>query len=109
MPLNKQALEGCRRALGEERPNALMSLHHLATSLEARGRLEEAEPSFGLAQGAWRCTCEGRRPDTPTGLNFLAAVWRPRSRAEEAEPLLGQALKAAGAPSGRCARTPWSA
>jgi tetratricopeptide (TPR) repeat protein len=41
--LNRRALEGWEKELGEDHPNTLISVNNLASVLQDQGRYEEAE------------------------------------------------------------------
>ena len=77
-------------------------MNNLALVLQARGKLDEAEPLYMPGPGGPAPRRGPEHPDTLTSMNNLAIVLQGRGKLEEAEPLFRKALatNAASSPPG---------
>ena len=70
----------------------LILISGLATSLQAQGRLEEAQPLFLECLDASRRTLGSRHPDSLTAISNYALLLMDRGRLGEAEALMREAV-----------------
>src|SRR4029434_5291427 len=89
--------------LPEDNPNLLDTLHSLAETLEADGKLAESEKMHREALALWRKRGESEYPQALAELGSLAHVLMAQKKLGDAEHLLDEAL------STRLLRTPLSA
>jgi tetratricopeptide (TPR) repeat protein len=92
-PLFRQAMEICRRTLGERHPVYAIFLNNLALLYEATGLYAEAEPLYKQAIEIQRTALGEGHPGYATSLNNLALLYRLTRRYAEAEPLYKQATE----------------
>jgi tetratricopeptide (TPR) repeat protein len=91
-PLWKQAMNICRKVLGDEHPDTATSLNNLALLYKSQGRYAEAELLYLQSMNIRRKVLGDEHPDTATSLNNLALLYKSQGRYAEAEPLCLQAL-----------------
>ncbi|MCT7990299.1 tetratricopeptide repeat protein [Laspinema olomoucense] len=91
-PLWKQAMNICRKVLGDEHPDTATSLNNLALLYKSQGRYREAEPLFLQALNIRRKVLGDEHPDIAGSLNNLAALYDSIRKYAEAELLFVQAL-----------------
>ncbi|KAF5015728.1 hypothetical protein F66182_12838, partial [Fusarium sp. NRRL 66182] len=90
--LNRRALEGCEKELGERHPHTLMSVANLASVLQYQGKYDEAEKLN-------RRALEGRKelgekhPHTLASVSNLALVLQYQGKYDEAEKLNRRTLE----------------
>jgi len=87
------ALELRKRVLGEEHPNTLTSMNHLANLYHSQGRLAEAEPLFLRTLEIQKRVQGEEHKNTLTSMSGLAALYESQGRYAEAEPLMLQTLE----------------
>ena len=92
-PLYLQALELCKRLLGEDHPQVATSFNNLAGLYESQGRYEQAEPLYLQALELRKRLLGEEHPYVATTLNNLAGLYKSQGRYEQAEPLYLQALE----------------
>ncbi len=92
-PLYLQALELCKRLLGDNHPDVATSLNNLALLYESQGRYEEAEPLYLQALELRKRLLGDNHPDVATSLNNLALLYETQGKLEDAERLAQRALK----------------
>ncbi|HTS83450.1 MAG TPA: serine/threonine-protein kinase [Myxococcaceae bacterium] len=91
-PLLGKALETRRNVLGEESPDTLVSMTHLAALEEAEGRLADAEKLERTAVDRGRQVLGPDHPTTLTAMKVLAVLDARQGRYPEAEKLTREAL-----------------
>jgi tetratricopeptide (TPR) repeat protein len=85
--MNRRALEGFSRVLGEEHPNTLASINNLASTFWNQGRWKEAE-ELGVQVVETRKRVQGEEhPDTLASISNLALAFLNQGRWKEAEEL----------------------
>jgi len=91
-PLAREALEGFRRAAGEEDPSTLAALNNLALLLNSMGDAEQAERLYRQALDAQRRVLGEAHPDTISSKGNLAQLLLDRGSYDEAAPLVEEVL-----------------
>jgi serine/threonine protein kinase/tetratricopeptide (TPR) repeat protein len=95
-----QALQVQRRALGEDDPQTLMTMHHLGRSLFWSNQYDEAAPILSRTlELRQRVLGDGNR-DTLITMFLTGGCYAAQGRYEEAEQLIRQAQDALRGPSG---------
>jgi serine/threonine protein kinase len=89
----RESLELRRRALGDDDPLTIASMHNTAFKLQQRGRLEDAEALFREAYQRRRRVLGDDHEDTWTSMSMLGSLLRLRGKLDEAEPLLRDSLE----------------
>ena len=91
-PLNREALGGCRRELGNAHRDTLDCIFNLANSLHEQGKYDEAEKLYREALDGFRRELGNAHPDTLTSINNLAVLLRKQAQIKlaEAERLTGK-------------------
>ena len=92
-PLLEKALEGRRRALGEDHPSTCISDDNLADLYWRKGDYGRAEPMLEKALEGRRRALGEDDPSTLTSLNNLAGLYYAKGDYGRAEPLLEKALE----------------
>jgi hypothetical protein len=82
--MNRQALEGYKKALGPEDPNTLNSKANLASTFWNQGRWKEAEGLDVQVMETRKRVLGEEHPSTLNSMANLASTWRSQSRNEEA-------------------------
>jgi Flp pilus assembly protein TadD len=72
--LHEQALAGCRRVLGDDHPNTLISMNNLAMTRYALGDLDGAHELLEQAVAGYRRVLGDDHPTTLNSVNNLAAI-----------------------------------
>jgi hypothetical protein len=90
--MNRRALAGREKELGENHPDTLTSVGNLALVLQYRGKYEEAEVMNRRALAGRAQELGENHPDTLTSVNNLAVVLQDREKYEEAEVMNRRAL-----------------
>jgi Flp pilus assembly protein TadD len=80
-------VQGQEEALGAKHPSTLIYVNNLAQLLQARGKLDEAEPLFLRALQGKEEALGAKHPHTLTSVNNLAFLLKARGKLDEAEPL----------------------
>lgn len=93
-PLHREALEACRRFLGNEHPNTLASISNIALFLNEFGKSAEAEPLYREALEAERRILGSDHPNTLNSISNMAFFLDNQGESAEAEPLYREALEA---------------
>jgi tetratricopeptide (TPR) repeat protein len=88
----RRALEIARQHFGHDHPNTSAALNNLALSLQATGRLPEAEPLMREALALDEARLGPDHPDVANRLSNLAQLLQDTGRYSEAEPLMRRAL-----------------
>jgi len=91
-PLLTRALETRRRVLGDDHPDTLSSMTHLAALEEAEGLFEEAEKLEGMVVERGRAVLGRDHPATLSAMKVLAVLYARQGRYPEAEKLTREAL-----------------
>ncbi|MEU7907677.1 tetratricopeptide repeat protein [Actinoplanes sp. NPDC049118] len=87
-----QALDGCRRLLGERHSDTLTAMSNLARTLHDRGELEQARRLHGQALAARREVLGDLHPDTLTSVCNMARVLHDQGDLDQAGRLHEEAL-----------------
>ena len=74
-PLYRQALEICKKVLGENHPDYATSLNNLAVLYHSQGDYARAEPLFRQALEIRKKALGENHPDYATSLNNLASLY----------------------------------
>ena len=82
--LHRRTLEARERTLGAEHPSTLVSVHNLATCLQARGQLKDAEALYRRALEAQERILGAEHPDTLRSGNNLANCLRAMGQLKDA-------------------------
>jgi len=82
-PLLREALEGCRRTLGEEHSDTLSSINSMGMLRMAQGKLGEAEPLLREALEGHRRTLGAEHPKTLDVKKNLEALLAAREAAAD--------------------------
>jgi tetratricopeptide (TPR) repeat protein len=90
-PLLEQALEICRRVLGQEHPNTVQGLNNLGALLRAMGDYTAARPYCEQALEICRRVIGQAHPDTATSLNNLGALLQAMGNYTAAQPYYEEA------------------
>ena len=69
--MHEEALQVCRKTLGDRHPSTLVSLHNMGLLLQDMNKLEEARPLLEEDLQACRETLGCRHPSTLTSINNL--------------------------------------
>ncbi|XRB10325.1 EF-hand domain-containing protein [Pseudoscourfieldia marina] len=91
-PLYREALDGCRRVLGDAHPQTLASISGLAILLSDQGKYAKAEPLYREALDGCRRELGDTHPRTLGSINNLAGLLSDQRKYADAEPLLREAL-----------------
>jgi tetratricopeptide (TPR) repeat protein len=91
--MNRQALEGRKKALGKEHPFTLASIDSLAVVLRSQGKYEQAEEMSRQAVEGRERALGKEHSDTLTSVNNLAVVLQKRGKDEQAEEMNRRVLK----------------
>ena len=91
-PNYQQALEICRKVLGEEHPDTASSLNNLGALLDSMGDYEGARPYYEKALEIKRKVLGEEHPDTALSLNNLAILHYYEERFRIAFDLMHRAL-----------------
>ena len=92
-PLLEEALAIRRRLWGDDHPEIVTSLDHLASLYHDQGDYGRAEPLFLRALEIRRAELGENHPHVAASLNNLAFLYRARGDVERAEPLFRRALE----------------
>jgi tetratricopeptide (TPR) repeat protein len=82
--INRRALDGREKVLGEKHPDTLQSLSSLAFVLLNQGRYEEMEAMNRRALGGREKVLGEEHPDTVKSFNNLASALQRQGKCEEA-------------------------
>ena len=82
-PLCREALDGCRRTLGDSHPNTLTSIGNLAALLLEQGKLAEAGPLFRESLDGHRRVLGDAHPNTRSAERRLALFEMARDAARK--------------------------
>ncbi|PPR06941.1 hypothetical protein CVT26_004129 [Gymnopilus dilepis] len=82
-----KALEKCRRDLGPDHPNTLVSMTNLVSTIRHQGRFEEAEKLGVEVLNNCQRVLGMNHPDTLTSMTHLASIFWNQGRFDEAEKL----------------------
>jgi hypothetical protein len=93
-PLNLEALDARRRALGDSHPDTLTAINSMGLLLQAEGRFGKAEPLFREALSRGLSTLGGEHINTLQSMNNLATLLQAQGKSGEAEPMHRKALSA---------------
>lgn len=85
--VNQRIVKVRKRVLGEEHPDTLRSIHHLAETYYKQGWWKEAELLQVLVMKARKRLLGEEHPDTLKSIRNLAATYRNQGRREKAEAL----------------------
>jgi tetratricopeptide (TPR) repeat protein len=91
--LNRRALEGCEKELGEQHPYTLTSVSNLALVLRNQGKYDEAEKLNRRALEGSEKELGEQHPYTLTSVSNLALVLQDQGKYDEAEKLNRRALE----------------
>jgi CHAT domain-containing protein/tetratricopeptide (TPR) repeat protein len=91
-PLEQEALDIRRKALGEDHPDTAESYSNLAANLDAQGKYAEAQPLCQQALDIRRKALGEDHPHTGSSYNNLAYNLKTQGRYGEAQPLYRKAL-----------------
>ena len=80
--LLREALEGNRRAFGDEHQDTLVSIANLARLLQAQGEIDEAELLFGRALEGLRRTLGDEHPYTLKTKRFLEVILEEKEKSK---------------------------
>jgi tetratricopeptide (TPR) repeat protein len=94
-PLFRKVLEVRTRVLGEENPDTLSSMSHLADAYRGQGRTSDAERLFLKMLAINRGVLGDDTPDTLSAKNDLGLLYLGQGRYTEAERLLAEVVKVA--------------
>ena len=92
----RRALEGRRRALGEDDPATLTSMTYLAKALRRQQKFDAAEPLLADALARCRRTLGTDDWRTCAAMHAMALLLRERGNLDEAEPILREAVEVSG-------------
>ncbi|KAH8671817.1 TPR domain protein [Tricladium varicosporioides] len=90
--MDRRALEGREKALGEDHPDTLTSVSNLALVLQDQGKYEQAEELSRRALGGWEKALGEDHSNTLTSVDNLASVLQKEGKYEQAEELNRRAL-----------------
>jgi tetratricopeptide (TPR) repeat protein len=90
--MNRQALEGYKKARGVEHSDTLASMANLASVLRNQGKYEEAGVMNRRALDGYEKVLGKEHPDTLMSVEIVASVLRDRGKYEEAEAMNRRAL-----------------
>jgi tetratricopeptide (TPR) repeat protein len=90
----KPALEGRRRALGEQHRDTLASMNGLGLLYSIEGRYAEAEPLLTFASETAGRVLGDDNPDTQSCLNNLAELYRRENKLKQSEAAYQHLLEA---------------
>ncbi|KAN0110923.1 hypothetical protein V8E51_007310 [Hyaloscypha variabilis] len=90
--MNRQALAGREKALGQEHPNTLTSVSNLALVLQCQGKYELAEEMNRRALAGREKVLGLEHPDTLTSVSNLAIILQCQGKYELAEEMNRRAL-----------------
>jgi len=91
--MNRRALEGREKALGEEHPDTLSSVSNLALVLSRQGKNEQAEEMNRRALERREKALGKEHPDMLTSVSNLAGVLSRQGKYEQAEGMSRRALE----------------
>ena len=86
-------IAAAKSEFGEETSEVATALNEHATTLNATGRYDEAEPLYREAMRIAEITIGKAHPDYATHLNNLAGLLETTGRYDEAEPLYREAIR----------------
>jgi serine/threonine protein kinase/tetratricopeptide (TPR) repeat protein len=92
LPLQRQAMEAFRDALGNEDPQTLESLYRLSYTLRDLGQLEEAAPLASEALDTYRRLYGNNHADTLKAMQNMALLHQEKGEIDQAMALCLQAL-----------------
>jgi tetratricopeptide (TPR) repeat protein len=92
--LQLQVMRERTRVLGEDHPDTLWSMNHLANTYWNQGRLKEAEELGVQVLDARKRVLGENHPDTLGSMNNLAVTYKDQGRFKQAEQLGVQVLEA---------------
>ncbi len=92
-PHLRAALAARQGLLGDEHPDTVASIRHLAELLHDQGKRSEAERLYRQALEGCQRTLGREDPQTLAAMSDLGLLLREQGRAAEAEPLSRQALE----------------
>ncbi|KAL8873245.1 MAG: hypothetical protein Q9198_007058 [Flavoplaca austrocitrina] len=90
--MDRRALDGREKVLGNEHPSTLTSVSNLASVLQDQGKYEEAEQMNRRALDGSEKVLGKEHPDTLTSVSNLASVLQYQGKYEEAEQMNRRAL-----------------
>jgi tetratricopeptide (TPR) repeat protein len=91
--MNRLALEGCEKELGEQHLNTLTRVNNLVLVLRAQGKYDEAEKLSRRAVEGYEKELGEQHPHTLRRVSNLALVLRAQGKSDEAEKLHRRALE----------------
>ena len=91
-PYYEQALQGRRRALGEDHDATLISQSNLGTLYQRLGRLADAEKLLTDTLAARRRIHGNDHSETHTAITLLASFYFATKQPEKTEPLLAEVI-----------------
>jgi tetratricopeptide (TPR) repeat protein len=91
--MNRRALEGYGKALGQEHPSTLSSMANLASTYRNQGRWKEAEELQGQELEICSKVLGQEHPDTLVSMANLAAIWKCQERNDEAVELIVECVQ----------------
>jgi tetratricopeptide (TPR) repeat protein len=91
--MDRQALEGYKKALGPEHPDTLSSMANLAATYRNQGRWKEAEELFVQVMETSLRVLGEEHPDTLSSIANLASTYRNQGRWKKAEELDVQVME----------------
>ncbi|KAF2174719.1 TPR-like protein [Zopfia rhizophila CBS 207.26] len=91
--MNRLALKGCEKELGEQHLQTLTGANNLALVLRSQGKYNEAEKLSRRAVEGFEKELGEQHPHTLTRVNNLALMLRAQRKCDEAEKLSRRALE----------------
>jgi tetratricopeptide (TPR) repeat protein len=92
-PLYEQALEICRRLLGDDYPDTASGYNNLALNLKDQAKFAAAQPLYEKALAIHRRLLGDDHPDTAANYNNLASHLSAQGKYAAAQPLYEKALE----------------
>ena len=93
LPMHENCLENRKLVLGEDHPETLATMNHLANCYHYQGQYGKSEPLFEAVLQKRRAVLGEDHPHTLKTMNNLANTYQRQGQYYKAEPLLEACLK----------------